>query len=447
MARATAGRPASTLDPRVTPITLANLTKPDITAPGDDVYSSVPGGYGWIGGTSMSGPQVAGAGALVASVQPDWTAPEIKSAIMMTAKKEGMKDGVWGSGPWDADDVGSGRMDLSKATLAGLVMHETTANFIAANPSSSGDVRTLNLPAMRDMTCTPNCTWTRTVRNTLDEPTSWTTSGHTINGVGVAVSPASFSFTGDLDETQTLTITATPHGNQTAAVAFGEVQLVEADGLSPDLHMTVAVRGQGVGGPPSIIIDPTSVAGHADPGSSTPVTRPLTISNMGGSDLTWSEASRIASRGTATVIWDQPTSGSNGIVSSYSTTDVGGAYTAGDFVIGSGADLTEIVAWGFNPTSATPPQVNWAIYADAGGVPAGDPENNPGGALWTYTAASSAPGVSVITGGEIRLDLAAAGESLNLAPGTYWLTVYPTYNNAIGPAGSSRWSNPLRPTA
>lgn len=423
-----------------TPGNLANLTKPDITAPGDDVYSAAPSGYVGMGGTSMSGPQVAGGGALVGSVQPDWTATEIKSAIMMTAEKAGTKDGVWGSGPWDADDVGSGRMDLSKAALAGLVMHETRANFLAANPSSGGDVRTLNLPALRDMSCTPSCTWTRTVRNTVDEPTSWSTSGHTFNGVQVTVSPASFNFTGDLDETQVLTITATPLGTQTAAVAFGEVQLVEAGGLSPDLHLTVAVRGQGLGGPPLVSVDPTSVAGNADSGSTTPVSRPLTISNMGGSDLTWNQASRIASRGTATVIWDQPVSGSNGIVSSYSTDDNGGAYTAGDFVIGVASDLTEIVAWGFNPTNATPPQVNWAIYADAGGVPAGDPENNPGGALWTYTAAASAPGVSVITGGEIRLDLAAAGQSLNLAPGTYWLTVYPTYNNAIGPAGSSRWN-------
>ena len=47
-------------------------------------------------------------------------------------------------------------------------MDETFANYLAADPATGGDVKTLNLPAVRDMDCTPNCSWTRTVRNTLD---------------------------------------------------------------------------------------------------------------------------------------------------------------------------------------------------------------------------------------------------------------------------------------
>ena len=114
---------------------LRDLTKPDITGAGRRHLCRRPlavGGYGVISGTSMSSPHNAGAAALMRDIHPTWTVSEVKSALMMTAFKGGTKEN--GTTPWDADDVGNGRVDLTKAAKAGLVMNETFANYLAANP-------------------------------------------------------------------------------------------------------------------------------------------------------------------------------------------------------------------------------------------------------------------------------------------------------------------------
>ena len=209
-----------------------------------NIYAAVPlslGAYGTLSGTSMSSPHAAGSAALVRKVRPDWTVSETKSALMMTAFENGTKENE--TTPWDADDVGSGRLDLTKAALAGLVMNETTANYLAANPATGGDPKTLNLASVRNVNCTGNCTWTRTVRNTRNVATSWTASGVAITpGVQITVTPANFSFNGGLGETRQLTITATP--SLATGVGFGKVVLSSAGGVAPDQHITVAVQGR-----------------------------------------------------------------------------------------------------------------------------------------------------------------------------------------------------------
>jgi len=69
-----------------TPVSLA--MKPDVTAPGVGVPSSVPTGqgvWGTLSGTSMAAPHIAGAAALLAERHPDWTVAQIKSALVQTA--------------------------------------------------------------------------------------------------------------------------------------------------------------------------------------------------------------------------------------------------------------------------------------------------------------------------------------------------------------------------
>ncbi len=225
-----------------TPAPLADLTKPDVTAPGVDIYAASDadsGQYERMSGTSMSGPHVAGAAALVKAVHPDWTPVEIRSALMMSAKLAGFRED--GTSAWSIDDTGSGRVQVDQAVLAGLTMDETKANFIAANPAGGSlDVKQLNLPSLRNMACHAACTWTRTVRNRLATNGSWAITGITDPAFTVGASPASFTLAPGAE--QTITFSATPL-TAIGAVAFGNVFLTETGNASPPQHITVAIKG------------------------------------------------------------------------------------------------------------------------------------------------------------------------------------------------------------
>ncbi|MFB7861782.1 S8 family serine peptidase [Streptomyces sp. NPDC056069] len=92
----------------------ANAThtlKPEIAAPGVGISAAAAGGrgvyaYQSMSGTSMATPHVAGAAAVVKQRHPDWTAQQIKAALVSSADS-----GV----PGDAREVGGGRLDVKAA--------------------------------------------------------------------------------------------------------------------------------------------------------------------------------------------------------------------------------------------------------------------------------------------------------------------------------------------
>jgi subtilisin family serine protease len=69
------------------PTPLSLQLKPDVSAPGVDILSSLPrseGTWGTLSGTSMASPHVAGAAALLQERHPDWTVAQIKSALVQS---------------------------------------------------------------------------------------------------------------------------------------------------------------------------------------------------------------------------------------------------------------------------------------------------------------------------------------------------------------------------
>jgi len=168
-----------------------------------------------------------------------------------------------GIAQWDADDVGSGRIDLSKAANSAIVMDETFARYLAANPVTptgpQDPVRQLNGASMRNTQMSGSYVFTRTVRNTRTQPIAWTvdTTGAPA-GSTVSVSPASFSFNGGLAETQVLQITVTMT-TRVDTPSFGDIKLngsrvlpsgvLFLDGFEtpiviPSARMTIAVQGR-----------------------------------------------------------------------------------------------------------------------------------------------------------------------------------------------------------
>ncbi len=230
-----------------------DVTKPDIAAPGTQIYAAyiasnrssdptVADNYTYLSGTSMAAPHVAGAAALVREAHPEWTAAEVMSALRLTAFESGTEED--GSIPWNPDDVGNGRVDLAQATRAGLVMDETYAHFRDANPATGGDPKTLNLPSVRNTSCGASCTWMRVVRNGSTSSTTWNATTFDTPYAAIAISPTTFTLAprGSPGDTQILTITArsTSTGNN---LGFGNILLrSSSDPSLPSEHITVAAQ-------------------------------------------------------------------------------------------------------------------------------------------------------------------------------------------------------------
>jgi uncharacterized repeat protein (TIGR01451 family) len=99
-----------------------NETKPDLAAPGVDVYSTLPGGaYGIADGTSMAAPHAAGVAALLLQADPALTPDGLEAVLTGSARPLGAASPNNATGWGLVDAYAAGLAVLPHGTLSGAV--------------------------------------------------------------------------------------------------------------------------------------------------------------------------------------------------------------------------------------------------------------------------------------------------------------------------------------
>jgi subtilisin family serine protease len=109
--------------------------KPDVSAPGVNVYSSVPSGWDSFSGTSMAAPHVAGGAALLLQRHPSWTPAQVKSALVLTGRP------VWADSAHrnevPATREGGGLIDLAAANAPAIFAAPSSVSFGFIRPRAT----------------------------------------------------------------------------------------------------------------------------------------------------------------------------------------------------------------------------------------------------------------------------------------------------------------------
>ncbi len=209
-----------------------DILKPDVSAPGvnilagftPDAANRTPNEtFGYLSGTSMSTPHVAGVAALLMQSHPDWSPAAIKSALMTTAHQSlTQSDGETQANPFD---FGAGHIVPNKAFDPGLVFDagdddydafacgfaiesvpDERCNELATN-GMSFKARDLNQPSIAISRLTSQQTVTRRVTNVSDEAQNFAVTIAPPVGMQIAVDPPTLALgpgqTGTFDTTLT----------------------------------------------------------------------------------------------------------------------------------------------------------------------------------------------------------------------------------------------------
>lgn len=159
--------------------------KPDVTAPGVNVLSSIPSAFcasapcwAFFQGTSMATPHLAGSAAVVLGQHPTWASWQVRSAVVNTADSPTVKDPATGATTTTVNSVGTGREDLNSAVHANVSLDPVSVSF-GSVPSISGLSKTFKV----------------TVSNLGSGAGTFSFSVGSITGTGVnySVSPSSLS--------------------------------------------------------------------------------------------------------------------------------------------------------------------------------------------------------------------------------------------------------------
>ncbi|WP_128978199.1 S8 family peptidase [Streptomyces roseicoloratus] len=241
--------------------------KPDVTAPGVAIAAAAapgstldtkPGvphpapGYLQIDGTSMATPHVAGAAAILKQRHPDWTAAELKGALMASAQ----------GGAYTAFEQGSGRIQADKALAQTVIADPVSLHFGTAQWPHADDRPVAKKVAYRNLGTT-DVTLDLSV-TTLDPEGKPAPAGFFSLGASRLTVPAggraevdlvADTRLGDADGSYSGYVTATGAGQsvRTAAVVVREAEAYDLTLRTIDRDGTAAAHYAdtliGVGGP------------------------------------------------------------------------------------------------------------------------------------------------------------------------------------------------------
>src|SRR5438309_549450 len=144
--------------------------KPDVVAPGVNVYSSIlmtscaqPPCFAFFQGTSMATPHVAGSAALIKQLHPNWSPEQVKSALENSAKRPvgSSSSNTPLSNPMNR---GGGRIDLAAVTkITATINAHGSANLGFGRYSASGDSGTSSFPVVVQSVISSSVTYTVSV--------------------------------------------------------------------------------------------------------------------------------------------------------------------------------------------------------------------------------------------------------------------------------------------
>lgn len=245
----------------------SDLLKPDLAAPGVGVLagmSPINGGeeFGFLSGTSMAAPQVAGLGALLLAKNPDWSPAIVKSALMTTAADVVTEDG---SVNHDNFATGAGEVDPARMASPGLAYDASLSDWagllqgsginLGMDPKINIAAKDANVPSFALGTLVGEVSVKRTV--TALEGGRYTVSAD-VPGIEVRVEPAVLKM--DKGDKASFTVTF-----KNAGAAFGEFAMGELtwSGAGRTVTSPVAVRPVAVRAQQSVVVQSEGTKGEA----------------------------------------------------------------------------------------------------------------------------------------------------------------------------------------
>jgi minor extracellular serine protease Vpr len=197
--------------------------KPDVVAPGVNVYSSVPSFacasppcFAFFQGTSMATPHVAGSAALLKQLHPNWSPEQVKSALVNSAHRP-VKSPTSGSALQNPMTRGAGRIDLAAASQVSATLETSPTPSMLGNGQASFSFGELHASSQtRSFTITLTSVSTSTVTYTVSVAPA-------VAGPTVMPSVTSLTLSAGGTATVDVSLTLSP---DIAGAFYGDVQLI-----------------------------------------------------------------------------------------------------------------------------------------------------------------------------------------------------------------------------